>query len=80
MTATPPPEAAPAPLPDRCPRCGNTFRCGAADPGPCACSRITLDAATLAQLRQRWTTCLCLDCLLQLSTGTTSHPAGPDPR
>ncbi|MGY0196640.1 cysteine-rich CWC family protein [Leptothrix sp. BB-4] len=70
------------PLPDRCPRCGGPFRCGIDDPGPCACTRITLDAATLAQLRARWTGCLCLDCLADLaaSGGTTAHPASTEPR
>jgi hypothetical protein len=49
-----------------CPRCGAAFHCGADEPQPCACSRITLDAATLSRLREQWRGCLCLDCLLQL--------------
>lgn len=51
---------------DRCPRCGGTFHCGAADPGPCACTAIDLDAALLAELRARYTGCLCLACLREL--------------
>jgi hypothetical protein len=52
---------------DRCPRCGGGFHCGAADPGPCACTTIDLDAALLAELRARYTGCLCLPCLRQLA-------------
>ncbi|RZS53417.1 cysteine-rich CWC family protein [Sphaerotilus mobilis] len=69
----------PAALPDRCPRCGGPFRCGMNDPGPCACTRVSLDAATLASLRSQYTGCLCLDCLAALS-GTAAAPSGPDPR
>jgi hypothetical protein len=50
-----------------CPRCGGAFRCGAKDPEPCACTRIALDAATLARLRETFAAhCLCLDCLREL--------------
>jgi hypothetical protein len=33
---------------DRCPRCGGHFHCGTADPAPCACTTLRLDAASLA--------------------------------
>jgi hypothetical protein len=52
---------------ERCPRCGGTFHCGAADPAPCACTTIDLDAALLAELRARYTGCLCLPCLRELA-------------
>ena len=57
------------PLPDsRCERCGGAFHCGANDPEPCACTRIALDATTLARLRQAYTGCLCLRCLAERAT------------
>jgi hypothetical protein len=67
---------------DRCPRCGGAFHCGVNEPGPCACTSIPLDAATLATLRQRYSGCLCQRCLAELaaaaSVGATrvrDHPA-----
>jgi Cysteine-rich CWC len=56
----------------RCPRCGGAFRCGADDPAPCACTRITLDAAALARLRAAFRGCLCSNCLLQLQREAAS--------
>jgi hypothetical protein len=50
-----------------CARCGGAFHCGAADPAPCACTGLKLDAELLAALRQRHTGCLCLDCLRELA-------------
>ena len=52
---------------DRCPRCGGAFHCGADDAEPCACTALKLDVATLADLRQRYAGCLCLNCLQALS-------------
>jgi len=61
-------DAAPTPVPgDRCPRCGGAFHCGVNDPVPCPCTTVTLDAATQAALRERYTGCLCLRCLVELS-------------
>ncbi len=57
---------------DRCPRCGAGFHCGIHDPAPCACTRITLDATTLAQLRAAFRGCLCTNCLLQLQREAAS--------
>jgi dihydroorotase len=52
----------------RCPRCGGSFDCGAKDVDvACACTRIALDAATLAALRERFTGCLCQRCLGELA-------------
>jgi hypothetical protein len=54
----------------RCPRCGNGFRCGVDDAGPCGCTTLQLDAATLADLRTRFVGCLCLACLREVATKT----------
>ena len=53
---------------DRCPRCGGDFHCGANDAAPCACTALKLDETTLADLRARYTGCLCLACLREIST------------
>jgi hypothetical protein len=67
---------------DRCPRCGGDFHCGMNDAAPCACTGLTLDAALLQQLRERYSGCLCLRCLRELATSaaitpapTSAHPA-----
>jgi Cysteine-rich CWC len=52
----------------RCPRCGAAFHCGARE-ASCACQRIRLDDVTLAELRQAFAGCLCLDCLRALHAG-----------
>jgi hypothetical protein len=52
---------------DRCPRCGGGFHCGANDAAPCACDSLRLDEATLADLRARYTGCLCLACLREVA-------------
>jgi hypothetical protein len=68
---------------DPCPRCGGTFHCGAADPEPCACTTIDLDAELLADLRTRYTGCLCLACLRDLAQADRVSPgprtASPSP-
>ena len=51
----------------RCPRCGGGFHCAANQASACACASVSLDAATLAALRRRYATCLCLRCLAQLA-------------
>ena len=51
----------------RCPRCGGAFHCGVNDPEPCACTTLSLDDSTLANLRQRFDGCLCLTCLREIS-------------
>jgi Cysteine-rich CWC len=53
---------------DTCPRCGGGFQCGVNDAAPCACTTFTLDAATLAELRSRYVSCLCMACLAELAT------------
>lgn len=61
-----------AALEDRCARCGGAFRCGMNDEGPCACTAVKLDADTLSDLRQRYSGCLCLRCLVALAAGATT--------
>jgi hypothetical protein len=63
-------------LDDHCARCGGAFHCGMNDEGPCACTGVTLDAATLADLRQRYSGCLCLCCLMALEQGESIEPSG----
>jgi hypothetical protein len=45
------------------------------DAEPCACTGITLDAATLAQLCQRYSGCLCLGCLSSMAAGELGEPS-----
>ena len=54
---------------DRCPRCGGGFHCGVNDAEPCACTALQFDEATLADLRARFTGCLCLACLREIAAG-----------
>lgn len=60
--------AAPA-APDRCPRCGGSFSCGAAGPAPCPCGGLQLSATLQLRLRQQFSGCLCLPCLQALAAG-----------
>jgi len=39
------------------------------DEQPCACTGITLDAALQQRLRERYTGCLCMNCLRALAAG-----------
>jgi len=59
---------------DRCPRCGGGFHCGVNDAGPCACSTLKLSDSTLAALRQRYDSCLCLRCLQAVAAGADIEP------
>ena len=58
-----------------CPRCGGPFACGVgADRAtPCFCVSVVLGAERLAELRARWSDCLCADCLATLAR----HPEQP---
>ena len=60
---------------ERCQRCGGSFHCGIADAGPCACTTVQVDAATLLALRVRYTGCLCLRCLGEVAAGGDTEPA-----
>ncbi len=53
--------------PDTCPRCQGPFVCGVAGPDPCVCTNLTLSPDTQAELRKRYTGCLCLNCLRELA-------------
>jgi Cysteine-rich CWC len=57
-----------------CPRCGGGLHCGVADVLPCACTTLTLAAATLARLREHYETCLCVRCLMELAEQEKSRP------
>jgi len=59
---------------DVCPRCGGAFHCGVNDTAPCACTTIKLDAATLAELRERYSSCLCLRCLAEVAAHEKGRP------
>ncbi len=63
---------------DRCPRCGSGFHCGVQDAAPCPCATVALSAGLQADLRQRYTGCLCGACLQALAAGAASAP--PDQR
>ena len=57
-----------------CPRCGDAFACGVDGGGlPCFCTRILLGDDRLAELRAKWSDCLCATCLATLS----DHPELP---
>jgi hypothetical protein len=50
----------------RCSKCGVAFDCGGLL--GCWCRDVKLDAATLAAMKQRYTDCLCPDCLKKLAS------------
>jgi hypothetical protein len=47
-----------------CESCNNEFFCGA-NVGECWCFAVEVEAETLADLRERFNSCLCEDCLLK---------------
>ena len=49
-----------------CPRCDNTFECKAGDIAHCQCNCIWLSIEERCFIEERYTDCLCLNCLLQL--------------
>jgi len=52
-----------------CPRCGGAFECGVgADRAtPCFCVSFALGVQRLAELRAKWSDCLCAACLAVLA-------------
>jgi hypothetical protein len=67
------------PATDTCPRCGGGFHCGAQDTAPCPCSSLVLSPTLQAALRQRYSGCLCLDCLQALAAQETHATTGSSP-
>jgi len=59
---------------DVCPRCGGGFHCGMSDAMPCACATLELSAIALAELRERYSSCLCLRCLAEIATHEKAGP------
>jgi hypothetical protein len=64
----------------RCGRCGAPFHCGVRDASPCACATVTLTAAALAELRQRFRGCLCPCCLAQWAADGAAGAVSATPR
>lgn len=62
-----------------CPRCGQPFHCGAYEPGPCACACLRLTEATRAMLRERYESCLCITCLVELNDPQQARTADDRP-
>ncbi len=50
-----------------CPKCKQSFECCVDDILKCHCVNITIDAATLALLKDEYHDCLCGDCLKSLN-------------
>lgn len=57
---------------ERCPRCGNAFHCGAAEPR-CDCFELNLSPALRQQLAQQYSSCLCIACLKTLSQSSSPN-------
>ncbi len=53
-----------------CPACGEKFGCGATLRG-CWCAEIRLSEAARAALRERYTDCLCRECLRRYADTNT---------
>jgi len=65
-------------VPATCPRCGESFGCGAASEKPCVCTRIRLTDTLRAELRERYSGCLCPRCLVALGGLSLDGPVpGP---
>ena len=60
------------PLDDKCPRCGEAFFCGAAEPR-CDCFDLKLSAALRQSLAAQYSSCLCIACLKTLQTAASGH-------
>ncbi|MFY7865871.1 cysteine-rich CWC family protein [Roseateles sp.] len=59
-------------LDDRCPRCGGSFHCGAAD-AHCDCFDLHLSPALRQQLAAEYSSCLCIACLKALSAAAADQ-------
>lgn len=49
-----------------CPRCGNRFECKPGTIMQCQCSTVALTDAERSFIAERYSDCLCIDCLKQL--------------
>lgn len=61
--------------PSRCESCGQQFVCGAWL-GGCWCARIKLDRARRADLRAKYSRCLCRSCLMRFAQGEQFDAGG----
>lgn len=61
--------------PSVCEACGGPFICGAKLTG-CWCSEITLSDETRAELKARYSSCLCRQCLERLAEGEPATGSG----
>jgi hypothetical protein len=50
----------------KCPRCNNSFECKVGDVTHCQCFGITFTTEEKAFIEQRYSDCLCRNCLLEL--------------
>jgi hypothetical protein len=50
----------------KCPRCNKIFECKAGDIAHCQCNSINLNIEERAFIEDRYSDCLCANCLLQL--------------
>ena len=46
-----------------CPRCGQLFECKVGDVSHCQCADIKFNEAAYAFVSERYTDCLCINCL-----------------
>jgi hypothetical protein len=53
----------------RCPRCGSTFECKLNNPVHCGCAEIEIDDVRLLAIAERYSDCLCVDCLREIAAG-----------
>jgi len=59
---------------ETCPACGEQFACGASLRG-CWCAEVKLTDAVRAELRARYSGCLCRACLERLATSANTEGA-----
>ncbi|MEP6846987.1 MAG: cysteine-rich CWC family protein [Panacibacter sp.] len=52
--------------PKICPRCAQPFECHVGDIANCQCTSITLTAEECAFIEDRYSDCLCINCLREL--------------
>ncbi|WP_460469942.1 cysteine-rich CWC family protein [Emticicia fontis] len=68
------PELVPVFSPNVCPRCQQSFACKAHEIDACQCSAISLSREQKIFINQRYTTCLCINCLYILQQEYESQP------